>query len=82
MLAVIGDGRTIAEVANQWRVNRRAVHRWLARYEVGGLEALTDGSHKPASCPHQMPGPIEALVLELRRSHRYWGPRPSIRITP
>lgn len=75
VLAVIGDGRTIAEVATQWRVNRRSVHRWLARYEAGGLEALTDGSHKPASCPHQMPGSVEALVLELRRSHRYWGPR-------
>ncbi len=69
VLAVIGEGRTIAEVATQWRVNRRTVHRWLARYEAGGLEALSNGSHKPARCPHQIPGSVEALVLELRRSH-------------
>jgi len=75
VLAVIGDGRTISEVAAQWRVDRRTVHRWLARYEAGGLEGLSDRSHKPAVCPHQMPAAIEASVLELRRSHRYWGPR-------
>jgi transposase-like protein len=32
VLGVIGEGRTIAEVAAQWRVDRRTVHRWLARY--------------------------------------------------
>jgi len=75
VLAVIGEGRTIAEVAAQWRVDRRTVHRWLARYEVEGLEGLSDRSHKPVSCPHQIPARVEALVLELRRTHRYWGAR-------
>jgi transposase InsO family protein len=75
VLAVIGEGRTISEVAGQWRVDRRTVHRWLARYEAGGLEALGHRSHRPASCPHQMPASVEALVLELRRTHRYWGAR-------
>ena len=75
VLAVSGEGRTIAEVAAQWRVDRRTVHRWLARYEVEGLEGLSHRSHKPVSCPHQMPARVEALVLELRRTHRYWGAR-------
>ena len=30
ILAVIADGRTVAEVAAQWKVDRRTVHRWLA----------------------------------------------------
>ncbi|MGC1183825.1 MAG: IS481 family transposase [Candidatus Dormiibacterota bacterium] len=75
VLAVISEGRSISEVAVQWGVDRRTVHRWLGRYEDGGLEGLADRSHKPGSCPHQMPVPIEALVLELRRTHRYWGAR-------
>ena len=75
VLAVIGEGRAIGEVAMQWRVDRRTVHRWLSRYEENGLEGLGDRSHKPATCPHQMAGEVEALVLELRRIHRYWGPR-------
>ena len=56
-------------------VSRRTLHGWLARYEAGGLEGLVDRSHRPGSCPHQMPGEVEALVLELRRRHPSWGPR-------
>ncbi len=75
VLAVLSEGRSISGVAVQWRVDRRTVHRWLGRYEAGGLEGLAERSHRPVSCPHQMPAPIEALVLELRRTHRYWGAR-------
>ena len=72
---VIADGKTITEVAAAWRVSRQTVHTWLARYEAGGLEDLGDRSHRPPTCPHQMPGEVEALVLELRRWKPYWGPR-------
>ena len=75
VLDVIGEGRGVREVASQWGVNRRTVHRWLARYEAEGLEGLPDRSHRPERCPHQMPAEIEVLVLELRRSRRYWGAR-------
>ena len=75
VLAVIGEGRSVSEVAVQWRVDRRKAHRWLGCYEVGGLEGLADRSHKPLSCPHQMTAQVEALVLELRSTHRYWGAR-------
>jgi transposase InsO family protein len=47
----------------------------LARYEAQGLEGLVDRSHRPVSCPHQMPAEVEAALLELRRSRPYWGPR-------
>ena len=53
VLAVIGEGRTVTEVAQEWRVSRQTLRTWLARYEAGGLEALGDGSHRPAKCPHQ-----------------------------
>jgi transposase InsO family protein len=75
VLAVIKDGRTIKEVAAQWSVSRQTVHAWLAKYESGGLEGLGDRSHRPAACPHQMPSELEAMALELRRAHPYWGSR-------
>jgi transposase InsO family protein len=75
VLAVIGDGRTIKEVADQWGVSRQTLHAWLARYEAEGLEGLADRSRRPRSCPHQLPAEAEALVLELRRSRPYWGAR-------
>ena len=74
VLAIQVDGLTVTEVAEKWGVSRQTVHTWLRRYEEGGLEALADRSHRPESCPHQMPAVIEARVCELRRTHPFWGP--------
>jgi len=75
VLAVISDGLSISQVAEKVGVSRQTLHSWLARYEAEGLEGLADRSHRPVSCPHQMPASVEAAVLELRRSRPYWGPR-------
>ena len=75
VLAVISDGLSISQVAQKVGVSRQTLHSWLARYEADGLEGLADRSHRPESCPHQMPAHVEAALLELRRSRPYWGPR-------
>ena len=75
VLAVIADGRTVGEVAGETGVCRQTMHRWLARYEGDGLEGLRNRSSRPMHCPHQMPPEVEAMVLEMRRSHAYWGAR-------
>lgn len=75
VLAVISDGLSISQVASKVGVSRQTLHSWLARYEAEGLEGLMDRSHRPASCPHQMSVSVEAVLLELRRSRPYWGPR-------
>ena len=75
VLAVISDGLSISQVAEKVGVSRQTLHSWLARYEAQGLEGLVNRSHRPVSCPHQMPAVVEAALLELRRSRPYWGPR-------
>src|SRR3954471_22231162 len=75
VLAVIGDGETVTDVAARFGVARKTVHRWLAKYEAGGLEDLADRSHRPRSCPHQMPAAVEVALVELRLAHPSWGPR-------
>ena len=65
VLAIVAEGRAVTEVAAESRVSRQTMHRWLARYEAGGLEGLGDRSRRPATCPHQMPAEVEARVLEL-----------------
>lgn len=75
VLAVIADGLSVSQVAEKVGVSRQTLHSWLARYEAQGLEGLVDRSHRPVSCPHQMPAEVEAALLELRRSRPYWGPR-------
>jgi transposase InsO family protein len=75
VLAVIADGLSVKVAAEKAGVSRQTLHSWLARYETGGLDGLVDRSRRPRGCPHQMPAATEALVLELRRVHRYWGPQ-------
>lgn len=75
VLAVIGDGRTVTQVARDWEVSRQTVHVWLERYEADGYEGLANRSHRPTHCPHQMPPMVEAQLLEMRRAKPYWGAR-------
>jgi len=75
VLAVISEGCTVTEVAARFGVSRQTMHAWLAKYEAGGLENLGDGSHRPRSCPHQMPTDVEVVLAELRRAHPSWGPK-------
>ena len=72
---VLDDGATVVEVARRYGVARQTVHAWLRRYAAAGLGGLADHSSKPASCPHQIPPPVEARVVALRRAHPGWGPR-------
>jgi transposase-like protein len=65
--AVIADGETVTEVAARFGVSRKTVHVWLSRYEAGGLEGLTDRSHRPRSCPHQMLAEVEVGLLVEER---------------
>lgn len=51
------------------------MHRWIVRYEQGGLPALADRSHRPEACSHQIAAELEAIICEIRRQHPGWGPR-------
>lgn len=73
VLAVISDGETVKDTAARFGVSRQTLHAWLAKYEAGGIEGLGDGSHRPWSCPHQMPAAVEVRIAELRRAHPSWG---------
>jgi hypothetical protein len=55
VLAIVQDGWKVTEVAARIGVSRQSVHAWIARYERGWLAALTERSHRPSSCPHQLP---------------------------
>src|SRR3954452_1336749 len=73
--AVIADGETVTDVAARFGVSRKTMHVWLARYDAEGLDGLADRSHRPRSCPHQMPAVAEVALVELRMAHPSWGPR-------
>ena len=39
VMEVLRDGHMVVEVAERSGVSRPAVHRWLGRYQQGGLDA-------------------------------------------
>ena len=67
VMAVLQDGWKVSEVAEHFGVARQTIHRWIARHNSGGVLALTDRSHRPHSCSHQIPPELEALICENRR---------------
>jgi transposase InsO family protein len=69
------SGVPVIEVAERYGVARQTVHRWMARYQAEGIAGLADRSHAPKHHPWRIAAVVEAVICELRRSHRRWGPR-------
>ncbi len=69
------DGIPVTEVAERFGVARQTVHRWVARYREGGIDGLADRSHAPKAHPWRISAEVEAVICDLRSSHRRWGPR-------
>jgi transposase-like protein len=66
VLAVIADGRTIKEVAEQWSVSRQTLHAWLARYEADGeppRDSCRLRSHERGLGSCQCPAPRFSVQL-------------------
>ena len=69
------DGTPVTEVAQRFGVARQTVHRWVARYRESGIAGLADRSHAPKAHPWRVSAEMEAVICDLRGSHRRWGPR-------
>lgn len=66
----VASGRPVAHVAAEMGVSRATAHKWLRRFAQEGAAGLADRSSRPHRSPARTPGPVEAAVLELRRSRR------------
>jgi transposase InsO family protein len=72
---VSGDW-TMSELCRMHGISRPTGYAVLRRYAEDGDQGLAERSHAPQRHPNQTPAQIEQLVLELRRAHPLWGPRP------
>jgi transposase InsO family protein len=66
----VASGRPVAHIASELGVSRQCAHRWVARYRLGGREALADRSSRPRRSPTKTPVEVEQRLVELRRAER------------
>lgn len=66
VLQVVSDQLSVTAAAAEYGFSRRHLHRLLARYREGGLDALEPRSRAPRTNPAQISGEICERVIELR----------------
>lgn len=67
VLKVIAKQLTVAEAAVEYGLSRRQLHRLLARYREGGLDAVEPRSKRPKSNPAATAIEIRDRIIALRR---------------
>lgn len=68
-------GMSVTEVCRRFGISRQTYYRYRNRYLAEGLEGLEDRSRRPLVPAHQIPGELEAEIVEMRKDHPRWGAR-------
>jgi transposase len=76
-----GDGLSVPKVGELLRVNQSTVHRWLDRFELGGLEALVTG-RRDGRPPRWNEEYEHLLVDTVRHDPRWYGLEQSVWTCP
>jgi len=66
VLQVVSDHLTVTAAAAEYGFSRRHLHRLLARYRAGGLDAVEPRSRRPSGSSRATPPELRQRVLELR----------------
>jgi transposase InsO family protein len=66
VLKIASGELSVTRSAVEYGFSRRHLHRLVAAYREGGLEALEPRSRAPKTSPHTTPEVVRARVIELR----------------
>ena len=61
--------------AERFDISRKTGYKIFNRYKDDGLEALTDRSRRPVRYANQLPDPVEAMIVHLKKEKPHWGAR-------
>ena len=67
VLSILHDGLTPTQAGLRFGMSRRHIHRLLARYKTGGLEALEPGSRRPHSNSRSLSNQMHTQIITLRK---------------
>jgi transposase InsO family protein len=68
-------GWKLTQLCECFGVSRKTGHKWIKRYEKGGISALSDLSRAPHQHPNQVTAEIEKKLVDFRKKHPSWGAR-------
>ncbi|WP_029145761.1 helix-turn-helix domain-containing protein, partial [Microbacterium luticocti] len=68
VLKIVARELTVTEAADAYQMSRRHIHRLLARYREGGIDAVEPRSRAPLSSPQRVTDRVRERVIALRRS--------------
>jgi transposase InsO family protein len=66
-------GETVSEIAQRYQISRKALYKWLERYEAYGLEGLNDLSRAPVRHPQAVNELWHERIRAARQIHPRWG---------
>jgi len=69
------EGEGMSEVCRDFGISRKTGYKIFNRYRDEGLEALTDRSRRPVRYANQLPEPVEAMIVRLKKEKPHWGAR-------
>jgi transposase InsO family protein len=65
----------MSEVCRDFGISRKTGYKIFNRYKDDGLEALSDRSRRPVRYANQLPDPVEAMIVRLKKEKPHWGAR-------
>jgi transposase InsO family protein len=66
-------GESISAISERYQISRKALHKWLNRYEAFGREGLRDLSRAPQHHPQAVQPIWRERVQAARQEHPRWG---------
>ncbi len=78
-IQLIADWQTnyfnITDLSQKYGISRKAVYKWLYRYEEQGLDGLKEQKRTPKISPNQTPDNIVELIIQEKLKNRNRGPK-------
>jgi len=65
----------ITDLAKEYEISRKTVHKWIGRYREQGIDGLKERSRAPKRCPNQTKENIVQALLDEKSKHAKWGPK-------
>jgi hypothetical protein len=66
VLKVISKELSVTDAAAQYGYSRQHLHRLIARYRAGGLDAVEPQSRRPLSCPQATEDKVREFIVRTR----------------